>query len=263
MKMLSNKNKSSDIETEVQQERNRENKINVNIAESSIQNDRDDKKDINENVVNDTKISKPENAGDKDKEREININYPDSIDEKQTEENRESVLSENIIGELKQINEFISSIKEEILLRNERDKYKDEAIVRMSNQISDFEQDMFKKIKEGLLKEFISFYEKLLKVQAELKNLGNEKVDEELDYLVMEVDSLLFNNGVEEIELQPGVELNRSQQKIKTKIEVSDQSKDNEVKEVIKKGFKWSNDGNIIKKQEVIVYSSVKNIDQK
>lgn len=188
---------------------------------------------------------------------------------KQDNENIEFENEENSVNEHKKTSEhledlstFVNAIKEDLILRNERDKYKDEAIQRMSKQIADFEKGIFEKIKKELINEIISFYDLLLKFQEKFKSVENKELQNEIDFLETEISNILFNNSIDEIDESIGEDVNRDLHRIKKKVESNDKDKNQKILEVLKKGFIWNN--KVIRKQEVIIteFKEKENIDE-
>lgn len=165
-----------------------------------------------------------------------------------TEEVSETNITEKKIEE---ISEFINSIKNDIEVRNERDKYKDEAIQRMSKQITDFEKGIFEKIKKELINEIISFYDLLLNFQRKFKNIENKELQNEIDFLETEISNMLFNNSIDEIDENIGGDINRDFHRIKKKVETDDIEKNQKIQQILKKGFVWNE--KILRKQEVVI----------
>jgi molecular chaperone GrpE (heat shock protein) len=152
---------------------------------------------------------------------------------------------------IEEISKFINSIKNDIEVRNERDKYKDEAIQRMSKQIGDFEKGIFEKIKKELVNEIISFYDLLLNFQRKFKSIENKELQNEIDFLETEISNMLFNNSIDEIDEDIGGDINRDFHKIKKKVETDNIEQNQKILEIIKKGFIWND--KIIRKQEVVI----------
>lgn len=165
-----------------------------------------------------------------------------------TEEVSETNITEKKIEE---ISEFINSIKNDIEVRNERDKYKDEAIQRMSKQIADFEKGIFEKIKKELINEIISFYDLLLNFQRKFKNIENKELQNEIDFLETEISNMLFNNSIDEIDENIGGDINRDFHRIKKKVETDDIKKNQKIQQILKKGFVWNE--KVLRKQEVVI----------
>lgn len=154
---------------------------------------------------------------------------------------------------LDEISAFINSISIELNLRNERDKYKDETINRISKENSDYQKDMLEKVKETLIKEILSFYNSFSIFQSKFSDSENQRLIKEIDDLEVELSNILFNNGIDEIEIIEGNELDRTYQKIKITIETGDIDKNNIVNKIYKKGFIWND--KVIQKQEVEIFT--------
>lgn len=182
-----------------------------------------------------------------------NINVSEiEIENTETEPVIEEVAETNITEKrIEEISEFINSIKNDVEVRNERDKYKDEAIQRMSNQIADFEKGIFEKIKKELINELISFYDVLLKFQEKFKSIENKELQNEIDFLETEISNMLFNNSIDEIDENIGGDINRDFHKIKKKIETDNIDENQKIKQILKKGFIWND--KVLRKQEVII----------
>lgn len=176
-----------------------------------------------------------------------------------TEEVTESDLTEKRIEE---ISEFINLIKNDVEVRNERDKYKDEAIQRMSKQIADFEKGIFEKIKKELIYEIISFYDLLLNFQKKFKYIENKELQNEIDFLETEISNMLFNNSIDEIDENIGGYINRDFHRIKNKVETDDIEQNQKIQQILKKGFVWND--KVLRKQEVeiTVFKEKEKIDE-
>jgi len=174
------------------------------------------------------------------------------------EENLNSEISEESLKKkILEVTDFINSVKENLELRNERDKYKDEAIQRMSKQISDYEKGFVEQIKSPLINDVILFYDSLLKFQNKFKDIDNSDLQNEIELLGFEVEEILFRNDIEEIEINIGETYNRDIHKVKSKVETKKDSENSTVNNVIKKGFRSGN--KIIRKQEIIINEYIDN----
>ena len=116
---------------------------------------------------------------------------------------------------LENLSNFVNTVKDELIVRNERDKYKDETIQRMSKQIDIFEKGVFENIKKELILEIISFYDMFLNFQEKFNFIENSELQSEIDFLEMELNNIIFNNGIDEIEEITDVEIDRSNHRIK------------------------------------------------
>jgi molecular chaperone GrpE (heat shock protein) len=152
---------------------------------------------------------------------------------------------------IEEISKFINSIKNDVEVRNERDKYKDEAIQRMSKQIANFEKGIFEKIKKELINEIISFYDLLLNFQKKFKDLENKELQNEIDFLETEISNMLFNNSIDEIDEDIGGDINRDFHRVKKKVETTDIEKNQKILEILKKGYVWNE--KILRKQDVVI----------
>jgi|AntRauTorckE6833_2_1112554.scaffolds.fasta_scaffold06143_2 molecular chaperone GrpE (heat shock protein) len=174
------------------------------------------------------------------------------------EENLNSEISEESLKKkILEVTDFINSVKENLELRNERDKYKDEAIQRMSKQISDYEKGFVEQIKSPLINDVILFYDSLLKFQNKFKDIDNSDLQNEIELLGFEVEEILFRNDIKEIEINIGETYNRDIHKVKSKVETKKDSENSTVNNVIKKGFRSGN--KIIRKQEIIINEYIDN----
>lgn len=187
----------------------------------------------------------------------VNQDFDTECNEEIINDNVEEILP-NPISEIsnteiriEEISEFISSIKSEVDVRNERDKYKDEAIQRMSKQIASFEKGVFETIKKELIFEVISFYDLLLKFQEKFQTLENKEFQNEVDFLETELSNILFNNSIDEIDENMGIEVDRDLHRIKQIIETNNLDDNQKIIKILKKGFIWNE--KIIRKQEVII----------
>ena len=153
---------------------------------------------------------------------------------------------------LENLSNFVNTVKDELIVRNERDKYKDETIQRMSKQIDIFEKGVFKNIKKELILEIISFYDMFLNFQEKFNFIENSELQSEIDFLEMELNNIIFNNGIDEIEEITDVEIDRSNHRIKKVEPTNVLSQNNKIKSILKKGYLWNK--KIIRKQEVVVY---------
>ena len=77
---------------------------------------------------------------------------------------------------LENLSNFVNTVKDELIVRNERDKYKDETIQRMSKQIDIFEKGVFENIKKELILEIISFYDMFLNFQEKFNFIENSEI---------------------------------------------------------------------------------------
>jgi len=155
---------------------------------------------------------------------------------------------------------FISSLKQDLEVRNERDKYKDEAIQRMSKQIASFEKGVFEIIKKELISEIISFYDLLLKFQEKFQTLENKEFQNEVDFLETELSNILFNNSIDEIDENIGEKFDRDIHRIKQKTETKDLEEDQKIIKILKKGFVWNE--KVIRKQEVVIAEYKEPLDE-
>ncbi|MCB0537707.1 MAG: nucleotide exchange factor GrpE [Bacteroidetes bacterium] len=153
---------------------------------------------------------------------------------------------------LENLSNFVNTVKDELIVRNERDKYKDETIQRMSKQIDIFEKGVFENIKKELILEIISFYDMFLNFQEKFNFIENSELQSEIDFLEMELNNIIFNNGIDEIEEITDVEIDRSNHRIKKVEPTNVLSQNNKIKSILKKGYLWNK--KIIRKQEVVVY---------
>lgn len=147
------------------------------------------------------------------------------------------------------ISELLSIVKE----KNERDKYKDEAIIRMQKRLEEYEKDLFKSIKESLIKDFILFYDSLIKFSDKFGSgsFTNEDFNKEVKLLIDESLEILFAQNIELIDYKANQKYDRNYQKV-IRTEPTDNPEENEiVSQIIRDGFIWN--GNILRKQEVIV----------
>ncbi len=178
-------------------------------------------------------------------EKTIKGRSPKSVIEGET-------TAEHVNNQKQEFTDFIGLVQKDLEIRNERDKYKDEAIQRMSAQIADFEKGVFEKIKKGLINEVISFYDLLLTFREKFKALENKELQNEMGFLETEISNILFNNSVEEIEETLGQEVNRDFHKVKEKIETNEIKENRIINKVLKKGFVLN--GMTLRKQEVVVF---------
>jgi molecular chaperone GrpE len=84
--------------------------------------------------------------------------------------------------------------------------------------------------------------------------LTNSK--DKVDGIVMirdKIKSLIVNSGLEEIECKVGEKLDSNQHEAVGVVAVTDESKDNSVKEIVQKGYKVSESGEIVRPSKVIV----------
>ena len=153
---------------------------------------------------------------------------------------------------LENLSNFVNTVKDELIVRNERDKYKDETIQRMSKQIDIFEKGVFENIKKELILEIISFYDMFLNFKEKFNFIENSELQSEIDFLEMELNNIIFNNGIDEIEEITDVEIDRSNHRIKKVEPTNVLSQNNKIKSILKKGYLWNK--KIIRKQEVVVY---------
>ena len=197
-----------------------------------------------ENESKKIELSTEKNTNIDNNEAEDQNNELDSVKEEVT---KTSIIEKKV----EEIFEFINSINKDIELRNERDKYKDEAIQRMSKQIANFEKDIFEEIKKELINEIISFYDLLLDFQKKFKDIENQELQNEIDLLETEISNILFNNSIDEIDESIGEDVNRDLHRIKKKVESNDIEKNKKILKILKKGFIWN--GKLLRKQDVII----------
>ena len=145
--------------------------------------------------------------------------------------------------------ELLSIAKE----KNERDKYKDEAIIRMQKRLEEYERDLLKSIKESLIKDIILFYDSLTKFSKKFESgsFSNEEFNKEVKFLEDELLEILFAQNIEPTDSKINQKYDRNYQKV-IRTEPTDNPDENEiVTQIIREGFIWN--GNILRKQEVIV----------
>lgn len=192
-----------------------------------------EKKDKDDNKAN---YKSPETTGKRKKD--INDNFKEIL--------------QNIIDKISENKNYLLDLRSIIREKTDRDKYKDESILRMQKQINEYEKDLKISIKETLIKEILSFYITFLDFQKKFSKDENQNLIDEIDYLETELSNILFNNGINEIELIEGDELDRMQQRIKSKLLTDDTSRDKTIHKILKKGFVWND--KVIQKQEVEIY---------
>ncbi|MBN4046958.1 nucleotide exchange factor GrpE [bacterium AH-315-P13] len=195
----------------------------------------------------------------------IKVSENDSPEEEIESDKTEDIKEDNGISveeQIQDITNFINTLQKDIEVRNERDKYKDEAIQRMSKQIADFEKGIFEKIKKELINEIISFYDLLSNFQRKFKSIENQELQNEIDFLETEISNMLFNNSIDEIDENIGGDINRDFHRIKKKVETDNIEENQKIKQIVKKGFIWND--KVIRKQEVIIteFKEKENIDE-
>ncbi len=202
-----------------------------------------------ETVSNDSKINRIDISGSDNriiKSKDIESNENDSID--------------YTLNELSKVSEMVnknSSILSKILnvvkLNDERNRYKDESILRMQKQLTEYEKDIKKSIKETLIKDIILFYDSLTgfyeKYKYQLKSIDG--CNSEFELLVDELLELLFCQNIELIDIDIDQNYNRNYQKVvRTEPTMNTQENEKVVKK-IRDGFKW--DEKVLRKQEIVV----------
>jgi len=158
-------------------------------------------------------------------------------------------IIESISENKSNILELLSIIKE----KNERDKYKDEAIIRMQKRLEEYERDLLKSIKEAVIKDIILFYDSLTKFSKKFESgsFSNEEFNKEIKLLKDELLEILFAQNIELIDSNTKQQYDRNYQKV-IGTEPTDNADENEiVYQINREGFIWN--GNILRKQEVIV----------
>lgn len=68
---------------------------------------------------------------------------------------------------------LINTLKADLGLRSERDKYKDEAIQRMTKQVEQYEKGMIKKIKEPIIRDLILLSDSIETLCKKISNIDN------------------------------------------------------------------------------------------
>lgn len=172
-------------------------------------------------------------------------------DEQTSESDNHSETAASMNDEITKITAFISKLENELNLRNERDKYKDEAIQRMTKQIETYEKGMIKEIKEPLIRDIILLYDSLEKFKKRFLKLENEDLNNEIDLLKDEVEEILYANSIEKIDLAAKEKYNREYHKVKDKVTSNNKEEHLTVKEILRHGF--LKEGDVIRKQEIIV----------
>ncbi len=145
---------------------------------------------------------------------------------------------------------ILSEIQDTVTKKDEISNFKDEAISRMSKQIEKFEEDIIFKIKENLLKELITIYDSVERLEHKFRGIYEGAVGSEIENLKEEIESMLYRNDVELIPLSVSNEYNKDLQKVLKKEVVFDESSANTI-EIMRQGFTYNE--KIIRKQEVLL----------
>ncbi|MFO8066368.1 MAG: nucleotide exchange factor GrpE [Bacteroidales bacterium] len=191
-------------------------------------------------------------ANDPDKNNKLLLK-----DSKKTEN---EIMSESIQESLDELNKFAQAVKNDVNLRNERDKYKDEAIQRITRQLDAHEKGLIEHIKKSLIESVIRFYDSLNKFHKKFEYIKDNKLQDEINFLKSEIiDEILYNNDIDEIEEQNGVPFDRRIHLAKKVEYTTNKELDFTVSKVLKKGFVWND--KIIRKQEVIRIEYKENIE--
>jgi len=175
----------------------------------------------------------------------------ETLSDQQTLEDPPQQPGESVSKEIEKIAQFVDSIKKNVELRNERDKYKDEAIQRMSSQLAEHEKGLMEKIKEPLLKDFILFFDSIVRFRKKFSTIDNEDLQRETNLLLEELQELLYTNDIEEIEELTESEYNRDVHKVKGQVPTSDPDKHHTIQEIVRPGFIWNE--KVVRKQDVII----------
>jgi molecular chaperone GrpE (heat shock protein) len=195
------------------------------------------------------------------------VNKPSDISDNQesilnTEENTKTNKNDSNQPLLKEyllsITSFLNKLEKDLNLRNERDKYKDEAIQRMSKQIEEYEKGFVKKIKEPLIRDLIMLCDTIEKLHKKFCSSGNADLNHEIVLLKEEVDEILFASGVERIELSGNPEYDINHQKIVLKVPTNNPEENMRICKIVRDGYLW--DKSLIRKQEITVYEFITNI---
>lgn len=146
---------------------------------------------------------------------------------------------------------FLINLQKELKLRNERDKYKDETIHRLTKKIDNLERGKEDEIKISLIKNIIVLHDSIEKFQKKFEYIQDDKLQKDIEFLKDEItDELLFNNDVEPIESAIGDDFNRDIHIAKETFPIELVEKDKTIYSIVKKGFRYKN--KVIRKQEVI-----------
>lgn len=155
------------------------------------------------------------------------------------------------ISTFDKLRETLLTLKEDLAVRSERDKIKDETILRLTSRMDDLERGREDEIRIDLIKSIIVFYDSLERFQKKYAIIDNEAFQKDLEFLKSEIiDVLLFNNHVEPIENDQTGAFNGNLQVAKGIFEVDKPELDNNVFSIEKTGFRYKD--KIIRKQEVI-----------
>lgn len=159
-----------------------------------------------------------------------------------------SVTGEDSLKEsVSRIEASISSIEKSI----SNHQFKDEAISRMSKQIEGFQQDILDKIRESLVKELITIYDGVERIQKIFER-EEEYILHEIEMLKEEVEAALYRNDVEKVEYdKEDNKYDKNTQRVVKREITHLESEDQTIFKVVREGFKTPHA--IIRKQEVII----------
>jgi molecular chaperone GrpE (heat shock protein) len=159
--------------------------------------------------------------------------------------------------DLLSITSFLIKLEKDLNLRNERDRYKDEAIQRMTKQVEQYEKGLLKKIKEPIIRDLILLSDSIEKLRKKFSDIDIMDLNNDLILLQDELDEILYINSVEKMNSNDIYEYDKDHQKVVKKIMNDNKDNDRKIIEVTKPGYLWENE--VIRKQEIVIYEYIEN----
>jgi molecular chaperone GrpE (heat shock protein) len=184
----------------------------------------------------------------KPNEEIVDSNVPKNISELETLFDETTEKNDSI--SLEPIQDSLVEIKEILIKRLDLDEFKDKAINRMSEQIEKFEQDILLKIKEGVLKDIITIYDSVDRLSRRSFEQSCISINQELDVLKEEIESILYRNDIELIPLTAENKFDKEIHKAIKREVIYDESS-HECVTIIRQGFSYKE--KVIRKHEVIL----------